>query len=160
MKFLALLFLALLQYVEAADPQPQANPDRVEIQLVVPNGYNAGFGVLYNDNGHEGGFESFHKIDNTHNIVIRKLEGNRLKVQWGPYNSTTLNFTVDFRLVDRAPQFENKNGLRSAIVGYIKINGVDQDIRVVLSNGSTLLSHSHESEQAGGGQPATHPESK
>jgi len=133
MKFLALLALILWQHADAANPEPQSNLDPTEVQLVVPKNHHAGFSVRFNDNGREGGFESFKKIDKGHNIVITKLAGNHLKVQWGPNNSTTLDFKVGFRLIAGVPQFTSKKGQKSAVVGYLNINGVDEDIRLVLT---------------------------
>src|SRR5688572_30151481 len=105
MKFLAILSLALWQHVHAGDPRPQSDSDPTEVRLVVPMGQHAGFSVRFNDNGREGGCESFQKIDPSHNIIITKLEGNKLKVQWGPLNSSTMNFGVGFRLVAGIPEF-------------------------------------------------------
>lgn len=133
MKFLALLALILWQHTDAANQEPQSNPDPTEVQLVVPENHHAGFSVRFNDNGLEGGYESFKKIDKSHNIVITKLAGNHLKVQWGPGNSMTLDFKVGFRLIAGVPQFKSNKGRRSAVVGYLKINGVDEDIRVILT---------------------------
>lgn len=133
MKFLALLALIFWSHADAANPEPQSNLDPTEVQLVVPKDHDGGFSVRFTDDGSEGGFESNQKIDPSHNIVMTKLPGNHLKVQWGANHWMIMDFKVGFRLIAETPELVSRDGQRFAVVGYLNVHGVERAIRVVLT---------------------------
>lgn len=100
-----------------------------EVSLRIPEGTFSGYSV-YTRNRLI--CDSFDKLDSGHKFNVIKLTGNNLNFNWGSKISFSPHFSVPVRLVEKPASFALSKGRLSVVVGYLTVNGVDEEIELAL----------------------------
>lgn len=125
-----MLAFAFLEISSPGELIGEALTDPAVVSLTVPKGTFSGYSVFISDHCI---CESFVKLHSEHKFEVVKLAGNNLNFKWGAKSSFIPHFSSPVRLVAKRPDFAQNKGRLSAVVGYVTINGVDEEIRLALA---------------------------
>ena len=130
MKYLSILAFAFLQISSPGELIGEALTDPAVVSLTVPKGTFSGYSVFISDHCI---CESFVKLHSEHKFEVTKIGSNDLNFKWGAKSSFIPHFSSPVRLVAKPTDFALSKGRLSAVVGYVTINGVDEEIRLALA---------------------------